>query len=1291
MPARAAGPELPGDLRTILEGIAAGVTVQDEDGRLLFVNDDAAALAGFASATEMLDASPGEILARFELIDEDGSPFDHARLPGRRVFAGQAAEPVLIGFRLVGEPAARWSMLRARAATLADGRRVAINTFHDVTPRIEIEARIRASERRTRELAEERTRAEAIARMLADAVLRLDEAPDVDAAAQAAAEAGLPLLADWCVVDLLEPDGSLRRVGVAARDPQLAGLVEPLRDHPAIHGETRASRRVARTGTALVVPDIEAYWNDGAEPEPELRRLLVATGIRSAVIQPLFARGEVIGSMSFVTVGERTIEPATIAASAELAGRVGLSIANAASYAAEQQARRAAETLAERMERLQQVTRILAESETSEEVVSIVAMEARRALEARAVVVGVIDEGTGALTIAWPTAEDDPAVDTIRSVDADDPLAIAVREARPVWAGDPATVGGPAAADDGGTIVAVPLIAGDQTVGGLALRFADRRTLSADDQRLLRSYADLAGGALVRLRLGAVGQQLLLANEVERARLESVLRQMPLGVILAGTPDGRCLFANETARRIAPFPIELGDTPPYGRVRGYRRDGQEVAPDSWPIQRALRGETVQNDVIEVQEEDGSRRSFGLSSAPIVGPGGSIDAAILTFADLTQQIRAQEREQFLVRASEILTSSLDYERTVQSVADLAVPEFADWCVIHLEGEDGIPVRTAVAHRDPAKVALAVYLQEEYPPDPEAATGTAAIMRSGRSEWMADIPSELIEAAARDARHLELIQSLELRSYIAVPLIAGGRTIGALTLVNGESGRRFREEDIAFAENLAARAAASIENARLFREGVRFKRLLDATGDAVLMLDPDRGRIVYANRGAATQLGRPVEDLIGSSIAEHVAAPGDAVVGAALAALAADVDAARTETIELRRASGATLPVEVRLEHVASDAGPVRILAIARDISDRIRAEETLRGLAAAEHARAAELNAVIRAMGDGVVVCDRHGRIILANPAAEDVFPDVEERAYRDILAQFEDPEGAAPALGVRGGPVELRVRGDDERWVELSTWPVAAGREVDADHEGETIVLLRDVTEQRQAQAVRDTFIGVLSHELRTPVTTIFAGAKVLARPNELTDETRSEIFADIVVESERLHRLVEDVVAMTRFGEERGDVGAEPVLLQRVLPSVVASEEARWPGVRFEVEIAGGLPTVIADPTYVEQVVRNLLSNAAKYGGPGTTVRARVSAAGEEVQVRILDDGPGFPADEQERLFELFFRSAQTARQAAGAGIGLFVCARLIRAMGGRIWAANRPEGGAEFGFALRVMNEDA
>jgi two-component system sensor histidine kinase KdpD len=128
---------------------------------------------------------------------------------------------------------------------------------------------------------------------------------------------------------------------------------------------------------------------------------------------------------------------------------------------------------------------------------------------------------------------------------------------------------------------------------------------------------------------------------------------------------------------------------------------------------------------------------------------------------------------------------------------------------------------------------------------------------------------------------------------------------------------------------------------------------------------------------------------------------------------------------------------------------------------------------------------------------------------------------------------------------------------------------------------------------------------------------------------------------------------------------------------------------VTFRLEIEPGLPTVTADPTYAEQVIRNLLSNAAKYGGLESTVVVRAERGEGEVIVRVLDDGPGFPIEERDRLFELFYRSARTATKASGAGIGLFVSARLVAAMGGRIWAARRESGGAEFGFALPELNE--
>jgi len=467
------------------------------------------------------------------------------------------------------------------------------------------------------------------------------------------------------------------------------------------------------------------------------------------------------------------------------------------------------------------------------------------------------------------------------------------------------------------------------------------------------------------------------------------------------------------------------------------------------------------------------------------------------------------------------------------------------------------------------------------------------------------------------------------------------------------------------------------------------ILDSVVEAIIVFDPVTRLIGEVNRGACDLLGRSRGDLVGRQVDELLQPSEAARLAGLIGPLAAGQRDVSTVMMEYLLLNGQSISVEVVLQPVELPGGTRGIVAIARDIRERIEVQVRLQRLAQAEHARAAELNAVIRAMGEGVIVCAADGTITLTNPAAEQVFPDVEAHAYADILAQLHDPEGRAPTLRGPGGPVVLPTRDDPDRWVEIATYPVNVGVGLATAGE-ETIVVIRDVTESRRREAVRETFIGVLSHELRTPVTTIFGGAKLLARETStLDEETRRGIFRDIHDEAERLQRLVEDVVALNRFGEGGGEIGWEPVLLQRLLPRVVESEQHRWPGVTFATDIAPGLPTVTADPTYVEQVVRNLLSNAAKYGGAGSTVTVIGEGGDHEVRIRVLDDGPGFPAEETNRLFELFYRSPGTAASASGAGIGLFVCARLSAAMGGRIWAAPRPEGGAEFGFALAELDE--
>jgi signal transduction histidine kinase len=232
------------------------------------------------------------------------------------------------------------------------------------------------------------------------------------------------------------------------------------------------------------------------------------------------------------------------------------------------------------------------------------------------------------------------------------------------------------------------------------------------------------------------------------------------------------------------------------------------------------------------------------------------------------------------------------------------------------------------------------------------------------------------------------------------------------------------------------------------------------------------------------------------------------------------------------------------------------------------------------------------------------------------------------------------------------------------------------------------VEAERRASELGQAFIGVVSHELRTPITSIYAGAKLLHRlVSKNPDRRLEDLTTDIEAEADRLYRLTEDLLVLTRV--ERGglEVGTEPLLLPILVERVVANERTRWPSHVIEVEASPNDPIVLGDPTYVEQLVRNLVGNAAKYSPPGSTILVVVSPESPtEMAVRVLDEGAGLADEDIDHLFQLFYRSARTARKAPGAGIGLFVCAQLAQAMGGRTWAGNRPGGGSEFGFALTV-----
>jgi PAS domain S-box-containing protein len=248
---------------------------------------------------------------------------------------------------------------------------------------------------------------------------------------------------------------------------------------------------------------------------------------------------------------------------------------------------------------------------------------------------------------------------------------------------------------------------------------------------------------------------------------------------------------------------------------------------------------------------------------------NLASSSLRIAELhAAQQRERQRLAFLAEASALLSSSLDYEGTLQQVARLAVPHIGDWCSLNIvQGDTLVPL--AVAHEDPEKLVLAAEFLRRYPESIYEELGSARLLRSGESELLRSIPDADLVAAARDEEHLRMLRALHITSLITVPLKARGRIFGLLRLVTAESGRLLDEDDLHLAEDLARRASVAIDNANLYRElregEERYRTLVAAAAALVFQTDP-QGHFNEPQRDWSTYTGQSWEEHRGFGWAE-----------------------------------------------------------------------------------------------------------------------------------------------------------------------------------------------------------------------------------------------------------------------------------------------------------------------------------------------------------------------------------------------------------------------------------------
>jgi PAS domain S-box-containing protein len=249
------------------------------------------------------------------------------------------------------------------------------------------------------------------------------------------------------------------------------------------------------------------------------------------------------------------------------------------------------------------------------------------------------------------------------------------------------------------------------------------------------------------------------------------------------------------------------------------------------LDRIRRGEPVQHFETVRRHKDGTLLPVALTVSPVRDTAGVIIGASKIARDIRERKRAEAQAQrasrqtaFLARIAAVLGTSLDYEHALKAVANLAVPEIADWCAIDIE-ESGEIRRVAVAHIDPSKIGLTRMFPERYD-DPTPPCSVPHIVRTGTPTVIPEITEEVIASSTPGGReYLRLIRELGLRSFMCLPLVAHGRTVGALSLGTGESGRSYTEEDIGFAEDVASRTALAVENARAYLEVQKANRLKD----------------------------------------------------------------------------------------------------------------------------------------------------------------------------------------------------------------------------------------------------------------------------------------------------------------------------------------------------------------------------------------------------------------------------------------------------------------------------------
>jgi K+-sensing histidine kinase KdpD len=519
-----------------------------------------------------------------------------------------------------------------------------------------------------------------------------------------------------------------------------------------------------------------------------------------------------------------------------------------------------------------------------------------------------------------------------------------------------------------------------------------------------------------------------------------------------------------------------------------------------------------------------------------------------------------------------------------------------------------------------------------------------------------PVFLASTAERDERYPLLAGLTETSHALAcLPLVFEGRTIGGLVL-SFPTDQVFDAERRALKEALAAQAAQALDLARLdeAERDLRERLAFLAQASAVLSYSLDEERtlrrlveLCVPRLGDRCEVDLGTEDSSVELSASRIRVPLIAR-GRALCALVLELDGSE------RQYGQADLELAVDLAHRAAVA------------VDNARLHE--------EVERRADAARALQYVADAVVLVGRDGRPRYWNAAAGELLGETEALdQWKQVRAQLENEDTMTAPVTL---PVQLDGR---ERWVQISR----------AEFEEGCVYALRDVTEERSLERTRSEFVATASHELRTPIAAVYGTFQTLLREDIELDPERQQQFLRLgLQESDRLRRIVEDVLLAGELNAGNPELTAGACDVQELLAELVESTQRRIDGKHTLVlDVQPEVGAVECDPLRLRQVLANLIENAIKYSPKGGNVTVSAARSDGAVRIEVADQGIGIAEDDHERIFERFVRvDPALSSGVGGTGLGLYICRELVERMQGAISVDSRQGAGSTFAVELPV-----